>query len=102
MKRLKKFLPSSVLKILYDSLVLPYINYGILTWGKNIKRINKLQKWAVRTIYNSKYNAHTDPLLKKLKSLKATDIYKLSALKLCHKYNKNASVELMAVPSASH
>ena len=36
MKRLKRFLPSSILKLLYNSLVIPYMNYGILTWGTKL------------------------------------------------------------------
>ena len=63
MKRLKHFLPASILKTLYNSLILPHLNYGIILWGKQLKRINKLQKWALRTIVNAKYNAHTEPIL---------------------------------------
>ena len=47
MKRLKHFLPTSILKTLYNSLILPHLTYGIILWGKRLKRINKLQKWAV-------------------------------------------------------
>ena len=89
MKRLKRFLPPSILKLLYNSLVIPYINYGILTWGTKLKRISKLQKWAIRTITNSKYRAHTDPLCKKLKILHARDIFRLAQLKLYYKYTKH-------------
>ena len=78
-----------ILKILYNSLILPHINYGILTWGNKMKRIHKLQKWAIRTITNSKYNAHTTPLFKKLNLLQARDIFHLSALKLYFKYTHN-------------
>ena len=49
-KRLKHFLPSNIMKTLYNSLILPHITYGIILWGKGLKRINKLQKWAIRTI----------------------------------------------------
>ena len=54
--------------------------------GKNTKRILKLQKWAVRAITSSKYNAHTDPLFLKLKLLKVDDVYKLNLLKFHFKY----------------
>ena len=73
--RLKKFLPLSILKMLYNSLILPHLSYGILTWGSKPGRLIKLQKWAIRTINNSKYNSHTEPLLKKNNLLKITDIY---------------------------
>ena len=89
MKRLKNFLPRNIMKMLYDSLVLPHLTYGIILWGKKIKRIVKLQKWALRTIECAKYNAHTDPILNRLKLLRVNDIYKLTALKIFHKYKNN-------------
>ena len=75
--------------MIYNALVQPHLNYGILLWGKNIARIQKLQKWAVRSITLSKYNAHTDPLFIKLKLIKIQDIYSLSLLKFYHKYKNN-------------
>ena len=89
MKRLKRFIPSYILKTLYTTLVLPYINYGILTWGHKIKRVNKLQKWALRTITNSKYNAHTEPICKQLKLLPIRDIFQLASLKMYHKFTND-------------
>ena len=89
MKRLKKFLPTQILRTLYNSLVLPHLTYGIILWGKHLKRINKLQKWAIRTVINGKYNSHTEPILKKLKLLKVSDIYKLTAIKIFHKYKND-------------
>ena len=35
--KIKYYLPSSVLVILYSSLILPYLNYGILSWGNSHK-----------------------------------------------------------------
>ena len=88
LSRLKKILPSDILKTIYNALVQPHLNFGVLLWGKNVKRILKLQKWAVRAICSSKYNAHTDPLFIKLKLLKIHDIYKLGILKFYYKYQK--------------
>ena len=88
-KRMKRFLPSFILKILYSSLFLPYLNYGILLWGLNSKRITRLQKFAIRAITNSKYNAHTDPIFRSNSLLKVSDIYKLNALKFYYKYKNN-------------
>ena len=87
--RLKRFLPSHILKIIYNALIQPHLNFSILLWGNNTKRILKLQKWAVRAITCSKYNAHTDPIFKKLNILKINDIYKLSALKFYYKFQNN-------------
>ena len=106
LKRLKRFMPLSILKTLYNALILPHLSYGILTWGSKSNRLIKLQKWALRTISNSKYNAHTDPVFKKLGLLKIQDIYKSSALKLHFKY-KNEKVpsyfkEIFFVTNHSH
>ena len=89
LKRMKRFLPQSILKMLYNSLILPHLNYGILAWGANPGRLVKLQKWAIRTISNSKYNAHTEPLFKKYGLLKLTDIYQIVALKFQYRYQNN-------------
>ena len=74
--------------MLYNSLILPHLSYGILTWGSKPGRLIKLQKWAIRTINNSKYNSHTEPLLKKNNLLKITDIYYINALKFHFRYER--------------
>ena len=71
---------------IYNSLILSYINYGILVWGYSCERITKLQKKAVRIVSLSKYNAHTEPILKELKLLKVADILKRQQLKFYYKY----------------
>ena len=65
LNRLKRFLPSTTLKLLYNSLVLPHLQYGILSWGFEYSRVFKLQKRAMRIISLSRYNAHTEPIFKK-------------------------------------
>ena len=87
--KLKHFLPSHILKTLYDSLIHSRMNYGILTWGFNTKYIFKLQKKCMRFLTKSKYNAHTDPIFKKLNILKIHDLFKLHLLKLYHNYKNN-------------
>ena len=75
LNKLKQFLPPFILRILYNSIVLPHLSYGILAWGSTSIRPLKLQKKAVRVISCSKFNAHTDPIFKKLSLLKVSDIY---------------------------
>ena len=72
MNRLKRFLPTNILRLIYNSLILPYFQYSILTRGFKVGRLEKLQKRAVRIITNSSYNAHTDPLFKKVNLRKET------------------------------
>ena len=54
--RMKNFLPQNVLVTLYNSLVLPHINYGLVVWGYNTSWIIKLQKRAIRLITMNPYN----------------------------------------------
>ena len=44
LNKIKLFLPSRILKTIYSSLILCQLNYGILVWGQNYKRMFKLQK----------------------------------------------------------
>ena len=75
MNRLKRYLPLSALKTMYDSLILSQLQFGITCWGFEWNRIFKLQKHAVRIMTNSKYNSHTEPLFKESKLLKISDIF---------------------------
>ena len=78
--KLKHSLSSKILTTIYNSLVLPHLNYGILSWYTPntilTKRIITLQKKLIRNITCSKYNSHTEPLFRKLKLLKLNDIFK--------------------------
>ena len=76
LKSLKHFLPTKILLTLYNTTILPHFHYGILAWGSKANLISKLQKKSIRTITNSRYNAHTEPLLKQHKLLKVEDIFK--------------------------
>ena len=67
--RLKNFLPKEVLLNIYNSLLLPLLNYWLLIWNKTSENLVKLQKKAVRLINNTKYNAHTAPSFKQSKLL---------------------------------
>ena len=86
LNRLKRILPLEPKIQIYNSIILSHVNYGILVWGFNCSKINKLQKKAVRILSCSKYNAHTDPLLKKLRLLKAEDIFTLCKIKFYYRF----------------
>ena len=88
LSKLKNTLPTDILKTIYNSLILPYLSYGIMVWGNCSDRLFKLQKRSVRLITNSKYNAHTDPLFKSLSLLKITDIFLLHKYKFIYKLEK--------------
>ena len=93
MNRLKCFIPSIVLLTLYNSFVLPYLNYAVLAWGGSLTQYNSvtiLQKRDVRIISNVGYREHTTPLFVKLNVLKLPDLYYLNLGKCMFKYMNNA------------
>ena len=53
------------------------MNYGLLVWGIECHRFEKVQKKALRLITNSKYIAHTNPLFRQLNLLKINDIFEI-------------------------
>ena len=86
LNKLKRYLPSYILRTLYFTLIHSHLNYTILTWGYKCNRLNKLQKRLIRVVTCSKYNAHTDPLLKNTQILKLQDLLDLNALKVYYRY----------------
>ena len=90
--RLKSVYPLAVLLTLYNTLVLPYFNYCILSWGSKIKENHQLyllQKKAVRIITHSNYIAHTEPLCKQYGIIKLTDMFSLAIWKFYYKLMNN-------------
>lgn len=92
--RCKHFLPQSVRLTLYNSLVKPHLEYGILAWGgvgdSLLKKITIIQKKAVRNIAGRDSRARSNPLFQSLSILKINDIYKYSCSTFMHKYvNQN-------------
>ncbi len=88
LNRFKHFLPIQTKLIIYNSLVLSHLNFGIFIWGFKCERLTELQKKVIRIISLSKYKAHTEPLFKKYNLLKLCDVIKLQELKSFVKYNK--------------
>ena len=89
MNRLKRYLPISAMKLMYDSLILSHLQFGITNWGFEWDRISKLQKRALRIMTNSRYNAHTEPLSKQLHLLTVKNIFDVQCLKFWYKFVKN-------------
>jgi len=78
------------LMMLYNALVLPYINYCCFIWGSNydthIKPILLLQKRAMRVIGGVFLPASANPIFKRYHVLKVHDIVKLQILLIMHKH----------------
>ena len=88
--RSKYFLPQSVRLLLYNSLVKPHLEYGILAWGgvRNslMKKIIITQKKAVRNIAGKHSRAHSDPLFQSLGILKVNDLFKYNCATFMQKF----------------
>ncbi len=89
LSRLKHIVPTPILLTLYNTMILPHLQYGILSWGLCTDRLFTLQKRAIRTITNSYFIAHTYPLFKSLGILRLDDLYELSVLKFYYKLTNN-------------
>ena len=110
LKRASKVLPTTTLKILYSSLVLPYLNYGLLSWGGVCKKDSKysilnqgestnvmstltnlhiLQKKAIRVVSKTHSRAHHIPLCYSHEILDLADLYSVKALSFLYDYVHN-------------
>ena len=99
LNRIKHIIPTQTRVLLYNSLILPHINYCIMAWGYQSNRMFKLQKRAIRIVANSKYNARTEPLFKLYRILKLSDVLVLQTMKVYHKFkNKELPVYMQNWP----
>jgi hypothetical protein len=78
MNKVSKFLDEKTIQLLYNSLVLPYLNYGNIIWGRaaatHLSRLLLLQKRAVRIVNHTDYFSHTAPLFHHSNILKIEDL----------------------------
>ena len=83
-------LHKSALRMLYFSLIYPYLYYCISVWGStyptNLNRIFVLHKRAIRTISKSPFDAHTGPIFKELNILSLHNIYLAQIGKIMFQY----------------
>ena len=89
LNKLKNFLPAYIMKTLYSTLIESHLQYCTLLWANshvtNIRKLQLLQKKAIRIITSSHYIAHTEPLLSMTKLLKLDDLYKYKLGIFMHK-----------------
>ena len=91
LKQVKNILPMKIKKLLYNAMVKPHLEYGLLVWGqsKQLTRVEKLQKKALRLVSNASYNAHTEPIFGNQKLLKIGEIYTVGVNEFASKYLNN-------------
>ena len=107
LSRASKVLPTKDLKTIYSAIILPHLNYGLLSWGgackinsfyrrldkgpmKNHMRslacVHKLQKRALRIISKQGFYTHHIPLCASLKLLDLEHLYDIKALSFFHDF----------------
>ena len=91
--KVKRLITTNAMRVLYHSLVLPYLQYCILAWGtatKNtINALNIIQKRLIRTMCHANPFDHTNDMFKNLKILKLNDIHKHETMKFIHNEIQN-------------
>ena len=75
------FLPKTSLRMLFYSLIYPYLYYCNIVWAStyktNLRRLVILQKRIIRIINKSNFKAHTDSIFTDLGILKFNDMHLL-------------------------
>ena len=70
LRHLSEYVPVEVLRKFYQVYILPFIDYGSVTWGSasasHIERLTKLQKRAARIILRTDFNTPSEQLFKEL------------------------------------
>ena len=89
MSRVKYKLGTKELYILYCSLILPYLNYGVILWGNNYKsstgKIIRLQKKCVRIMNKKDYKNPSAPLFKQMRILQFSDLVFVNTANMMYK-----------------
>jgi len=90
LNKLKHYTTQSVLKVVYNSLFHPHLNYSILNWGRalntTIQPLIKLQNKAIKTIKLTNTKSLEEPF-QHLNILSLPKFYTLSVGKFMHSYH---------------
>jgi hypothetical protein len=85
LRKLRDFLPRGKLVEVYYALIQSHLSYALLAWGytsaRNVDRLMKLQKWAVRTIMFKSRRHSCRTLFRELGILTFPSLYILNACK---------------------
>lgn len=80
--KVRVLLPTHILRLLYLTLVQPYLEYGIESWygtsARNVNRLFVLQKKCIRAINSLPFYGHTSDYFKINNILKLPDIHSFS------------------------
>ena len=90
LRKCRNLLTKQALKSLYYATFHCHLVYGILVYTcaneGALNQIIKKQKYAIRCITNSKYNAHSDPIFKAQKIMRFQDMKKFHSMQFMHDF----------------
>lgn len=88
--RIRYFIDEKIAYLLYNSMILPHLNYCCLIWGVNyasqLQRLIILQKRAVRLIIQIYPPMSSKPVFQQFKILKIPEIAKMQMVMVMHKF----------------
>ena len=100
MARLRTVLSNSALRSVYFAIFHQHLQYGIAAWGftsaANLKRIDTLQRKAIRLLSRSKLSENLDPVHKALRIMKPSDVRDFEIAKFMHRLKSNRTSEVFA------
>ena len=93
LSRSKGFLPTYVLKSIYQSLFESHLHFGSIVWGSAksniLSKLEIQQKKAIRHVNNLKYNAHTKEAFKQHGFLQLFDLILYNQAVFIQNYKNN-------------
>ena len=95
LSKLRHFVPPKTLFGIYNSLIFPYLSYGLVAWGQaakvHLEKLLTLQKRAVRLINFAPFRSHAVPYFLHSNIMPITMLYfKLSSMLMFDVYNNTA------------
>ena len=93
LSRSKNFLPTNILKSIYQSLFESHLHFGSIVWGcakpSMLMKLEIQQKKAIRHVNNLKYNTHTKKAFKQHGFLQLHDLISYNQAVFIHNYKHN-------------
>ena len=86
--KLRHYVDLKMLKQLYYTLMYPYLNYGIMSWGNTytskLTKIRTKQNKCIRNIFFANWRKNASPYYKLLGILKLDNVFKVRIATMCY------------------
>ena len=91
LRRAKHYSTKRTLLNIYHALIQSHLQYGVAIWGKaaqcRMKKIEVLQKKAIRIVHKAPYNSHTLPLFREARSLTIKELCDFTTLLIMYNFH---------------